>query len=225
MTETRPRLSDAFIDLLRLVVEFRTGRTAPVYDRLRDDVLTLLNRGETAAREAGHSDDDIAEARYAVCAWIDESILDSSWEQRTRWQRDLLQRAYYQSSDAGERFFARLAALDKSRRAVREVYYLCLVLGFRGRYAFDLPALERLKTTLLASLFGGGVEPPTLEKSGVLDDPAAGAVPVAPPTPPASWTKKILFASPALLVLVLWAVFRWTLAGVSDDILRVGWPQ
>jgi type VI protein secretion system component VasF len=56
-----------------------------------------------------------------VLSWIDEMFLNSNWPQRNQWQHMML--TYYGTLNAGEEFF---------RHDVREIYYLCLSLGFQG---------------------------------------------------------------------------------------------
>ena len=50
------------------------------------------------------------------------------------WQPFLLQRRYFQTGLAGREFFERLDRLADHEHALREVYLLCLCLGFQGRY-------------------------------------------------------------------------------------------
>jgi type VI secretion system protein ImpK len=95
-----------------------------------------------------------AEARFAVFAWVDEMILTSPWPQRTRWQHLMLR--YYNTFNAGEEFFIRLQKLPPQANDVREIYYLCLTLGFLGQYAFGDGAAEvrTIKQTLYKQLSG-----------------------------------------------------------------------
>jgi type IV/VI secretion system ImpK/VasF family protein len=106
-------------------------------DRLREEILALLQRMVARSRQAGISDPEIAEARYALVAFIDERILKSAWQGRDQWMSNPLQLQLYAEWTAGENFFARMRALlqrgDVSRAL--EIYYLCLALGFTGALA------------------------------------------------------------------------------------------
>src|SRR6185312_12148532 len=98
-------------------------------------ILGLLERLVAQGRSSGIPEADIAEARYAIVAFIDEQILKSNWPGRTEWMSQPLQLLLYREYTAGENFFVRMRALlDGRRPAALEAYYLCLALGFRGQY-------------------------------------------------------------------------------------------
>ena len=69
---------------------------------------------------------DYDDARFAVCAWVDEVILHMLWIHRDLWQRNLLQNKYYGTVNAGSEFYDRLNILGHGNVIVREVYFLCL---------------------------------------------------------------------------------------------------
>ena len=80
-----------------------------------------------------------------------------------------LQRLYYQTVDAGELFFDKLNALEPGQTEVREVYYLCLALGFSGRFCNpgDGILLEQLKTSNLRLIAGSQLDVSTLVNSSL----------------------------------------------------------
>jgi type VI secretion system protein ImpK len=94
----------------------------------------LLGRAEKAARNAGYSGAQWRESCLAVCAFIDESLLCSAWECKAEWQAKPLQLRYFDTTKAGELFYARLERLDPDDHEVREVFDYCLALGFRGKF-------------------------------------------------------------------------------------------
>jgi len=79
--------------------------------------------------------DEAEEARFALVAMADEMIIVSNWSRREQWSKDSLQLALYQTNRAGDEFYDHLAALHPQQNQAREVYYLCLAVGFEGRYA------------------------------------------------------------------------------------------
>jgi type VI secretion system protein ImpK len=92
----------------------------------------MVNEG----RANGVPDVELAEARYALVAFIDEQVLKSTWFGRTEWMSQPLQLLNYREYTAGENFFVRLRSHLQSgaRPLALEIYYLCLALGFRGAY-------------------------------------------------------------------------------------------
>jgi type VI secretion system protein ImpK len=162
------RLTDCFAELIAYVAYFlKTVNTRqPDFDQVKADIQRLIAESQEALNEGSFSREDYDQARFAVFAWIDEAILSSSWDQKHRWQGEQLQRFYYQTTDAGEIFFDRLNAIGTHQRDVREVYYLCLAMGFMGRFCHegDEYLLEQVKTSNLKLLTGSTMGVPSLEK-------------------------------------------------------------
>lgn len=107
----------------------------PELGALRSHLLGLLDafaRHPDAQRVAP---EEVGEARFALVAWIDEMIQRSSWSGREDWKREPLQLQLYRTNRAGNEFYDHLAALRPDQNQAREVYVLCLALGFEGQYA------------------------------------------------------------------------------------------
>jgi len=68
--------------------------------------------------------------RYALACWLDENfILDSPWGQA--WNDRKLEDALYHSNDRAWKFWEQ-AERASDRPDALEVFYLCMLLGFRG---------------------------------------------------------------------------------------------
>ena len=93
-------------------------------------------------------------ARFAVCAWIDEHLMSIEWVFKNQWRDNLLQSHYYHTTNAGSEFFERLSKLDVNNNVVREVYLMCLGMGFRGKYAtyVDFNKISSLRDEAVNSL-------------------------------------------------------------------------
>ncbi len=220
------RLSDCFADLIAYVSYFlkTVKRKQPPYEQVRHEIERLLGESESCLNQGTFSPEDYDQARFAVCAWIDEAILSSEWKEKQKWQKQQLQRVYYNTTDAGELFFERLNSLGLHQRDVREVYYLCLAMGFTGRYIQegDQYLLDQLRTSNLKLLLGSSVELPTLERTELF--PAA----YPPETAEAVPTKKhgglsmltiVAGVAPVVLFGVLFWVFHFILSSVSQSFL------
>lgn len=97
----------------------------------------LMNRLEAAcarALERGCAQEDVDQALFAVVAWLDEMAMAHAWEGARAWRLTPLQRHYFSTTRAGSEFYERLQALPEEDVAVREVYALALVAGFRGEF-------------------------------------------------------------------------------------------
>src|SRR5437867_2245481 len=105
----------------------------------RNHIKQLLNGGHEEARRAGYESEDVKLAIYALVVFLDESILNSPNPALAGWSRKPLQEELFGEHMGGEVFFENLRTLigrqDSEELAdVLEVYQLCLLLGFRGRY-------------------------------------------------------------------------------------------
>ncbi len=129
-------LIDCFISPLAFLRQFQiqpAGDLASVRQQLEE----LVAHSRNMASEQGFSSADTEEALFAVVAWADEVLLATPWAGTGEWARHLLQRRYFNVSNAGDAFFKRLEALGEQQTQVSEVYFYCLSLGFAGRYGYD----------------------------------------------------------------------------------------
>ncbi len=152
------QLIDSFIELVAYVAYFTKTVSAeqPSFEQVKTDTYHLIGKSQDTFHQSTLPQEDFDLARFAVFAWIDEVILNSGWQKKDSWQSEQLQRIYYQTTDAGEIFFDKLNVLGQEQEQVREVYYLCLALGFTGRYCNpgDEFLLEQLKNSNLKLLEG-----------------------------------------------------------------------
>lgn len=100
----------------------------------------FLDEFGRAAKKQGASSEDIDASKYAFCAAVDEIILRSRFTIADRWATNPLQLTLFGDQLAGENFFNRLEALRARGTAhleALEVFHMCLLLGFQGRYALE----------------------------------------------------------------------------------------
>lgn len=223
------RLPDLFVDVMAYALALKhcpPGAALP-YDRVRSDVLRLLGRAETLAKEKSMAVGDFEAARFAACAFVDEAILNSPWEGKHLWQREALQRTFYGTAEGGVDFFERLNGLGPFQQEVREVYDLCLALGFLGRFCHkgDEHLLESLKEANLKILFNSPTGTPSLrglEQTELFPGSHAAAAPAA--ALPAHKSARLSFtalllAGPVLLFALLFVVFHQVLGSLGGAFL------
>jgi len=128
-------------EVLTAIVRLRSNRQA-VSDAnsFRIHMREALKLADQEARKRGYSSDAIQLAVFAVVAFLDESILNSRNPLFADWPRKPLQEELFGTHMAGEVFFQNLQKLlgqtDSQELAdLLEVYYLCVLLGFGGRYS------------------------------------------------------------------------------------------
>ncbi len=139
-SQSLPRLSEIFAPCFSLIVRLKDSDQFGDHDLLRSRIMELLKQAEQKALMAAVPSSDISDARFAIVAFLDEVILGSNWTDRGFWVTRPLQVELYGNAVAGKEFFDRLERLkaDAAFRApVLEVYYLCLALGFKGKFQVD----------------------------------------------------------------------------------------
>lgn len=140
------RVNEATRDCFDTVIQLRQAEASAIpppevlNHRLRGVVEEVLRR----AAVLGFSHQDAQDMGYALVALMDEMVLNKPEPYRQFWMSNLLQLHYFNETIAGDSFFNRLAAVrkDPHRVEVLQVYYLCLLFGFQGRYRIRGGELE-----------------------------------------------------------------------------------
>lgn len=131
---TLGRAAGDFIAYVQLFREAPAGYQADA-TALRAQLLGLLDAFTKDPAAKGVAGAEIEEARFALVAWADEMILLSQWAGHELWLREPLQLHLFRTNRAGDEFFEHLARLRPEQTDAREIYFLCLALGFEGQYA------------------------------------------------------------------------------------------
>jgi type VI secretion system protein ImpK len=140
--QARPpqRLSDIMYEGFYALFLLKNGCGPQDKVAFADNMTGFLADVDRNAKALGISAEDVTAAKYAFCSAVDEIILRSSYEVREAWETRPLQLRVFGDQLAGEHFFHRLEDL-RAKGAVHvealEVFHMCLLLGFQGRYALD----------------------------------------------------------------------------------------
>jgi type VI secretion system protein ImpK len=74
-------------------------------------------------------------AKYALVSWIDEMLVEAPWEGRDWWSNNVLEVEMFSTRQCYDQYYVRAKeASALPQRDALEVYYICVVLGFRGLY-------------------------------------------------------------------------------------------
>jgi len=136
----RGELALALQEAFTVAVRLRAGRqVATDASSFRVHVKQLLAAADQRARASGYDGETVKLAVYAYIALLDESVLGSANPIFADWSRQPLQEEVFGEHMAGENFFRTLQDLlarpDADALAdLLEVYQLCLLVGFHGRY-------------------------------------------------------------------------------------------
>lgn len=130
-----------FQEFLTAVVRLRTGRQELTdAESFRYSMREAVKSAIQDARNHGYNADDIKMATLAVVGFLDESVLNLRNPMFADWPRKPLQEELFGIHMAGELFFRNLEQLmgradSADLGDLLEVHYLCMLLGYGGRYS------------------------------------------------------------------------------------------
>lgn len=132
-------LYDGFVMLFLLKNKQQPNQTEHFLGSIRSHLADF----ERGAKRLNLPAEDIHAAKYAFCAVVDEFVLASpEFTIQPEWERRPLQLVLFGDQLAGENFFHMLEA-QRAQGAPRvqtlEVFYMCLLLGFQGKYILEGP--------------------------------------------------------------------------------------
>lgn len=210
----RGLLAIALQEVLTAVGRLRANRQG-VTDAatFRNHVKQLISAAHDEARRAAYTSEDVKSAIYAIVVFLDESILNSPLPPLAGWSRKPLQEELFGEHMGGEVFFENLRTLigrqdSEDLADVLEVYQLCLLLGFRGRYGAAGQA-EALR-------WAGAAGEKIARMRGAATELAPGWAPPERETFPVrrdAWIRRlaILALSLSSFALIIWVILRITL--------------
>ncbi|MEP5729422.1 MAG: type IVB secretion system protein IcmH/DotU [Sulfitobacter sp.] len=109
-------------------------------DKLRSSVVAEVRAFENRALQAGIPAQTVKIARYALCATLDDVVLNTPWGGQSSWGLQSMVGTFHRETVGGDRFFDLLARLEKepgTNLDVLEFIYMCLSLGFEGRLRIE----------------------------------------------------------------------------------------
>lgn len=133
-------LNSCASNLFSLIGRIRNQAQHPDPDNLRRSVVSEIRKFEEAALDADIDKKEIRVARYAICATVDDVILNTPWGGNSSWGMQSMVGTFHKETVGGDRFFDLLNRLqeDASNNVnVLEFIYFCLSLGFEGRLRIE----------------------------------------------------------------------------------------
>jgi type VI secretion system protein ImpK len=207
-----PRFSKAidpvFLHVLGLLERISQGETPPA----EEERLQIRGWIDQAEEQLGQSR-EWQLAKYAIVAWIDEVLMiDTAWDGRGWWTENALEVQVFNTRSRYELFYRKaVEASALPQKDALEVFYVCMVLGFRGLYRDAAKSAEAARDHQL---------PPDLETWARQTWLAIRWRPVRPVISDAS---RPLQQAPPLEgpVPLIWSALLGTVLAVFDVIL--GW--
>lgn len=220
----RENLALVFQDVLTVIERMRSRRQQ-VSDAgaFRAQIREALKAADAEARKRGYTADDIQLATFAVVAYLDESVQSLQDPVFGDWPRKPLQEEMFGNLLAGEIFFKHLQQImgrnDSHETAdLLEVYYLCMLLGFSGRYSTggrgDLKAIMDKVAEKIHRIRSTNAE---LSPSWRLPNDVIVAAPQD------AWVKRLMMLAIACFVLtaLLYIFYQFSLSGGVGELRQM----
>jgi len=119
-----------FLYVLGLLERMNGDQTLVPQDE-RARIRGLIDQGQALVGAS----DEWELIKYALVSWIDEMLVETPWDGRDWWSNNVLEVELFNTRLCNEEFYARAReASTHARRDALEVFYVCVVLGFRGLY-------------------------------------------------------------------------------------------
>jgi type VI secretion system protein ImpK len=157
-----------------LVLRLKAGIVTPS-NELRPKIDGMFDEFEKRAERYKFNHKIVQVSKFGLAAFVDEAVLTNNFPLRNEWEKNPLQLAYFGEQLAGNKFFEKLEAMlgqiDVTVDAV-EVYYFCMLLGFKGRYAIyeQEKLLAIMQQTANALVKAGRIKPVELSPHWLAND-------------------------------------------------------
>ncbi|WIY27758.1 type IVB secretion system protein IcmH/DotU [Parasedimentitalea psychrophila] len=115
-------------------------------DKLRQSVVAEVRGFENRALQAGVTAQTVKIARYAMCATLDDVVLNTPWGGQSSWGLQSMVGTFHRETVGGDRFYDLLARLEKEPGGnidMLEFLYMCMSLGFEGRLRIEQGGSEK----------------------------------------------------------------------------------
>jgi len=204
--------------LLQLLARLRNTLNQPDPGDLLDRAVREMRDFEQRVRDLGLPIELLRPAHYALCASLDDVVLNTPWGSTGIWNARSLVSTFHQEVRSGERFFDLLSQMRQNPGkflAVIELMYLCMSLGFQGQYRLSPrgPAeLDRLREETYALI--------VRQRQAADPDLSPHWKGVAAPYRPTHPTVPVWVAASAALTAIatLFVCFLLSLNAASDDL-------
>ncbi|MGU9857524.1 type IVB secretion system protein IcmH/DotU [Pseudomonas sp. LF245] len=113
----------------------RVGRES--LGALNERLVSAITQFELRALHDGVESAEVDTAGYVLCAVLDETVVTAHWDSHGDWSKISLLSRFHHETFGGEKFFTLLERLSRDpikHVAMLELMYLCLALGFEGKY-------------------------------------------------------------------------------------------
>ncbi|ROM56913.1 hypothetical protein BK649_01635 [Pseudomonas canadensis] len=210
----------AACELLSEVVRLKHSESLEDLYELNERLTSGLKLFEVRALHNGAESSQVMAARYVLCSVVDEAVVTTTWGNESEWSQMSLLSSFHNETFGGEKFFQLLDRLSKNpvkHLPMLELMYLCLALGFEGKYrvqARGVLELEGIRDALYRQIrqLRGDVPRELSPHWEGLSDQRHNLVRIVP-----AWMV-VLFT--VICLVVMYSGFAWVLSEQRDIVLQ-----
>lgn len=204
-----------------LILRVKAGIVVPS-NELRPKIAGMLGDFEKRAERYRFNHKIVQVSKFALAAFVDETVLTNNFPLRNEWEKNPLQLEYFGEQLAGNKFFDKLEAMLKQIDATAdavEIYYFCMLLGFKGRYAVyeQEKLLATMQMTANALVKAGKIKPVELSPHWLANDqpvpPAKRGMPV--------WAKISALGGLGLAFIIYMLMFLMSSKFLQDTVVKL----
>ena len=134
--------------LLAAVIKLRNTMKHDNAPDLHKRLTREIQSFEREAKQLSLAPETVLTARYLLCTVVDEVVLSTPWGAASGWSQHSLLSLFHKETFGGEKCFAilqRLLETPAAQLELLELFYLCLSLGFQGKYRLVQRGHEQLE--------------------------------------------------------------------------------
>ncbi len=190
-----------------LILRLKAGILQPSME-LRPKIASMLTDFERRAERYRFNHKIIQVSKFGLASFVDETVLTNDFNMKNEWEKNALQLEYFGEQLAGNKFFDKLEAMLKQIEVTQdavEIYYICMLLGFKGKYAIyeKEKLLATMQKTANALVKVGRIKPTELSPNWLANDQPKPPEKRGMPT----WAKVSVFGGLCLAVIIYLAMF------------------
>lgn len=220
MTHGVNTLVGAAQGLLSEIVVLKTHDEPEELHSIQHRLAEEVRQFEYQALNLGLEQTQVMAARYVLCTATDEAVVTTAWGNESEWSGMSLLATFHNETFGGEKFFQLLERLSQNPARhldMLELMYVCLSLGFEGRYRVmprGLVELEAIRDNLYRQIrqLRGDVPQELSPSWKGLPDNKRRATPSAP-----GW---LVLAFTLVSLTAMYAGFAWMLADYRHAVLE-----
>jgi type VI secretion system protein ImpK len=130
-------LVDAAGYLFSVIGKLKQIKAYKQLNKLQDELVQEIDTFQETVKNQGYNVEYSIVCRYLLCATLDDIIENTTWGGNGKWEQYSLLAAFNQDKQHQDKFFAIMERAIKEPALyidLMELMYLCLSMGYKGRY-------------------------------------------------------------------------------------------